>query len=177
MSRGSEKSVGTPYRIWTAKVEDQNRVRVSLTEISEVVTWISKAPGAIECFGMPGTAGGVQFQPVEAVENLQNPFLEAFGGHNVSASDAGEDWVDAARLLASRWPTSISVETGRISITLPEPARRSLQLPAVGEMAVVFGFGSILEIWIAAQWYDHVRRLSKEKMAVISRSIDDLQQL
>ena len=176
MARGGEKPVGTPYYVWTAKVEDQNRVRVSLAEISEVVTWISKSPGAIECFGTPGAAGGVQFQPVDAIEKLQNPFIEAIGEHDVSASAAGENWVDAARLLASRWPTTISVESSRVSITLPEPARRTLQLPAVGEMAVVFGFGSILEIWVAAQWYDYIRRLSKEKIALISRSVDDLQQ-
>jgi len=177
MPRGSEKPVGAPYRIWTVKVEDQNRVRVSLAEISEIVTWVAKVPGAIDCFGVPGAAGGVQFHPVEAIETLQSAFLQALGEHNVSASEAGENWVDAARILASRWPTSISVETSRISITLPEPARRSRQLPEVGEMAVVFGFGPILEIWAAAQWYEHVRRLTKGKTALISRSIDDLQQV
>lgn len=175
MPRGSEKPIGGPYRIWTAKVEDQNRVRVSLAEISEIVTWIGKSSGTIECFGIPGAVGGVQLQPVEVVEDLQEPFLEALGAHNVSASDAGEMWVDTARLFASKWPTTISIESNRISITLPEPARRSLQLPAVGEIAVIFGFGSILEIWIASHWYDYIHRLSRDRIPLMSRSIESLQ--
>jgi len=175
MARGSERPLGVPYRMWTAKVEDQNRVRVSLAEIGEVVTWISKEPGSIECAAMPGAAGGVQFLPVAVIENLQSPFLVALGARNVSASDGGESWVDTARLFASQWSASISVESSRISITLPEPARRSFQLPSVGEIAVVYGFGSILEVWVAAQWFEHGRRLSREKKSLISRSIDELQ--
>ncbi|HKD83549.1 MAG TPA: hypothetical protein VKB58_02285 [Terriglobales bacterium] len=176
MARGSEKPLGIPYRIWTAKVEDQNRIRVSLAEASEVVTWINKVPGSIECCGMPGAAGGVQLQPVDAIENFENPYLAALAEHNVTVSHAGESWVDTARLFATRWLTSISVESSRISITLPEPPRRALQLPAIGEIAIVFGFGPILEVWIATQWYDHVRRLSREKISLVSRSIDDLRQ-
>jgi hypothetical protein len=174
--RGTEKNAGTPYRIWTATVEAQNRVRVSLTEISEIVTWITTKSGAIDCFGMPGAAGGVQFQPMETAEDVQREFLESLGQHDAGGSDAGEKWVDAARLFATVWPASISVENSRISLTLPEPARRALQLPGVGETAVVFGFGRILEVWIAPRWYDHVRELSRQRVSLLARAMDDLGQ-
>lgn len=177
MPRGTEKNAGTPYRIWTVTVEVQNRVRLSLAEISEIVTWITtKSGAAIECFGMPGAAGGVQFQPVETADDLQRGFLESLGQHEVGGSHAGEKWVDAARLFATTWPASISVESSRISLTLPEPARRALQLPGVGETAIVFGFGRILEVWIAARWYDYVRELSRQRVSLLARAMDDLGQ-
>jgi DNA-binding transcriptional regulator/RsmH inhibitor MraZ len=41
---------------------------------------------------------------------------------------------------------------------------------------VVFGFGSILEIWDALKWHDHVRGMAKRKAAAIAEALEELEQ-
>jgi hypothetical protein len=93
-----------------------------------------------------------------------------------SASESPRKWVDVARLLATAWLFPVNIEASRISITLPEPPRRSQQVPQSGGAVVVFGFGNILEIWDALKWHDHVRATAKRKAAAISEALEDLGQ-
>jgi hypothetical protein len=45
-----------------------------------------------------------------------------------------------------------------------------------GGIAVVFGFGEILEVWDAAKRHEHVRAVAKTKRSAISEAIEDLGQ-
>jgi DNA-binding transcriptional regulator/RsmH inhibitor MraZ len=103
-------------------------------------------------------------------------FTEALGDNPPEPSESAEAWVDVARFLATAWRMTIRIEASRISITLPEPPRRSLQLPKLGATVVVFGFGEILEIWDALKWHEHVRAIAKKGETALSEAIDDLRQ-
>jgi hypothetical protein len=173
MSRGDYKIAGGPFEIWIAEVEDQNRIRLPI-EIRTTVPWIKAESGTIECVGIPGSAGGVQLEPLATHEALRNPFIEALGDAPPLSSESGKKWVEAARLLATSWRMTVSIESSRISITLPEPTRRAQQLPGAGGTVVVFGFGEILEIWDAVKWHDHVRAVAKTKLSAVSEAIEDL---
>jgi len=175
MSRGDYKIADGPYGIWVEKVERQNRVRLS-REIRNAVSWLKNEPGTMDCVGTPGSAGGLQLETFEAHDTVRSGFLEALGDRPPTSSESAEQWVETARLLATTWRITITIESSRVSIPLPEPTRRALQLPGAGGMVVVFGFGEILEIWDAYKWLEHVRAVAKTKVSAISEAIEDLRQ-
>lgn len=41
---------------------------------------------------------------------------------------------------------------------------------------MVFGFGEILEVWEAANWYEYVRTVARTKLSAVSEAIEDLEQ-
>jgi|HubBroStandDraft_3_1064219.scaffolds.fasta_scaffold34323_1 hypothetical protein len=174
MPRGDHRIEGTPYRVWQVEVESSNRIRLALAEVRAVVPWIKGESEPIDCVGIPGPAGGVQIEPVAAHETLGRSYIEALGEAPAQSSESGRTWVEMARLLATRWRIAISVESGRINFTLPEPLRRAKQVPEAGGLAVVFGFGEILEVWDAAKWHDHVRTIAKTKLPALSEAVEDL---
>jgi len=156
-------------------VDKYNRIRLPL-EIRTVVPWIDKKAGQIECVGMPGPSGGIQIAPLADHRQDVLPLAEAVAGTPLSASESSEKWVEVARLLATAWLVRVDVEATRISITLPEPPRRAQQVPQSGGVAVVFGFGNMLEIWDALKWHDHVRETAQRRVAAISEALEDLGQ-
>jgi DNA-binding transcriptional regulator/RsmH inhibitor MraZ len=174
MPRGDHKIEGTPYRIWLVEIDPHNRVRLPLTEVRVLVPWLKSESGSVDCVGTPGPAGGVQIEPFAAHETLGRSYTEALGATAAQSSEAGQKWVDMARLLATSWRITISIETGRINITLPEPMRRAQLIPPAGGLAVVFGFGEILEVWDAVKWHDHVRAVAKMKLSAFSQAVEDL---
>jgi DNA-binding transcriptional regulator/RsmH inhibitor MraZ len=173
MPRGDHKLADGPFGIWVVGVEKQHRVRLPL-EIRTTVPWLNTESGTIDCVGTPGPAGGLQLEPLVSHESLQREFTEALGDTPGQSSESGEKWVDIARLLATSWRITISIESGRVSIPLPEPTRRTRQLPGAGGTVVVFGFGEILEIWDAAKWHEYVRAVAKTKLSAVSEAIEDL---
>jgi len=175
MPRGDQKSLGEPFRTWVVTVDEKNRVRLPL-EISNVVPWINLKTGQIECVGMPGPWGGMQITPLADHQQDVRPFAEAATEMPPTASESPQRWVEVARLLATAWPLPVNVEASRISITLPESPRRAQQVPQSGGVVVVFGFGSILEIWDALKWHEHVRATAKRKAAAILEALEDLKQ-
>jgi DNA-binding transcriptional regulator/RsmH inhibitor MraZ len=174
MPRGDHNIEGVPYRIWIGKVERQNRIRVK-KDIQDVVPWLKRAPGSIDCIGTPGPAGGLQVEPSISHETLRREFVTALGNTAPTSMESSESWVDATRLLASSWRVTVSLERSRVSLTLPEPTRRLLRLPEIGGMVVVFGFGEILEIWDAVAWHEHVRRLAKNKQSLIASATEEIE--
>jgi DNA-binding transcriptional regulator/RsmH inhibitor MraZ len=175
MPRGAQKILDDPFRTWVVTVDEYNRVRLPL-EVRTVVPWIDLKTGQIECIGMPGPSGGIQVAPLTDHRQDVLPFAEAISEMTPSASESPRKWVDVARLLATAWLFPVNIEASRISITLPEPPRRSQQVPQSGGAVVVFGFGNILEIWDALKWHDHVRATAKRKAAAISEALEDLGQ-
>lgn len=174
MPRGSYRIASGPFAIWTARVIEQNRIRLPL-EIQGVVPWLSGQVGTVDCAGVLGPIGGVQLQPLAEYEKIHGSFIESLGENVPMLSDAGKPWVKIARLLATTWRIPLHIESTRVTITLPEPARRAVQLPDSGGVVVVFGFGEILEVWDAPRWHDHVREVAKDKSSLLSSGIDDLQ--
>ena len=174
MPRGDHKIEGTPYRVWHVEVDPSNRIRLALAEIQAVVPWVKGEPKPLDCVATPGPAGGVQIEPLAAHEMLGRSYIEALGDAPAEASESGQKWVDMARLLATSWRITISVESSRINITLPEPMRKAKQVPEAGGLAVVFGFGEILEVWEAVKWHDYMSTVAKTKVSAFSRVIEDL---
>ena len=166
--------LGGRSRIWIVRIVEQHRIRLPLEEIRVAVSWLNSEGSSTDCVAIPGPAGGIQIQPFATHELLVDQFAGAVGNASVKASDSDQNWVNMARLLATSWRISLSVETNRISLTLPEPIRRARQLPEVNGEVVVFAFGEILEIWDAAKWWDHVRAVGKTKLSAFSQAIEDL---
>jgi DNA-binding transcriptional regulator/RsmH inhibitor MraZ len=175
MPRGTYKIDDDPFGTWVVSVDEYNRVRLPL-EIRTVVPWIELKTGQIECIGMPGPWGGVQVTPLTDHRQDVRRFTDAVAETPPSASESPQEWVNVARFLATAWLVPINIEASRISITLPEPPRRALQVPQSGGAVVVFGFGDILEIWDALKWHDHVRGTAKRRAAAISEALEDLGQ-
>jgi DNA-binding transcriptional regulator/RsmH inhibitor MraZ len=175
MSRIDRDTFGHPFRTWVATVDEKNRVRLP-SEINVVVPWINLNSEQIECVGTPGPWGGIQVAPLADHRRDVAPFADAVAEMPPSASDSSHKWVEVARLLATAWPVSISVEASQIRITLPEPARRAQQVPQAGGVVVAFGLGNILEIWEAVQWHEHVRLTAKRKAAAILEALEDLKE-
>jgi len=175
MPRGDQKIPGQPFHTWVLTVEDRNRVRLPL-EITAVVPWIDLKTEPIECVGVPGPFGGIQVMPLADYQQDVLPFVEAVAEAPPGASESHQKWVDVARLLATAWLLPVNVEASRITITLPEPARRAQQVPQSGGSVVVFGFGNILEIWDAVKWHDHVRAAAKRRAAAIAEALEELGQ-
>lgn len=175
MPRGHGPAGQPPFLTWVVTVDEYNRVRLPL-ELCSVVTWVEFKTGQIECVGMPGPSGGIQVAPLTEHRNEVLPFYEAVAEQPPSGSESHQRWVDVTRLLATVWPIKLNIEASRISITLPEPARRAQQVPQSGGAVVVFGFGSILEIWDALKWHDHVRTTARRKAVAISEALEDLGQ-
>jgi len=155
-------------------IEKQNRIRLN-KDVQDVIAWLKKDPGPIECIGTPGPAGGLQIEPLASHETLRSEFMTALGNARPSSSESADQWIEAARFLASSWRIVASVESSRVSMTLPEPTRRLLRLPGIGGTVVVFGFGEILEIWDAAVWLEHVRQLARARISLIPEAIEDVE--
>ena len=173
MPRGEHKIADDPYDIWILEVDEHNRVRLPL-EIRSIVPWLKSESGAIECVGSPGPRGGVQIEPLATHEELRHGFIEALGHTPPLSLNSGHKWVETARLLATSWRMTVSIEKSQIRITLSEPIRRAQQLPGAGGIVVAFAFGEILEIWDAAKWHEHVRVIAKTKLSAVSEAIEDL---
>jgi hypothetical protein len=173
--RGEHRIEGTPYAKWDVQVEEQNRIRVSLSEISPVISWLDIEPGSIECIAMPGPAGGVQIEPFDSQETLRQRFIKAVRQDPPRSSESGQAWIEVARLLAAHWKLTINVEKYRINIHLPEPIRKGLQLPGFPGRVVVFGLGEILEVWDAVRWYEHIRQLSMTRSSSVQDTIEHLE--
>ncbi len=174
MSRGDQKIGEAPYRLWRVLVEEQHRVRLPLGEVRTVVPWLSLEPGTVDCVGTLGPVGGIQIAPATTHERLSRGFIEALGDSTARSSESSQRWMDLARYLATTWPIPISVESSRISFTLPEPIRRAQLLPGAGGTVTVFGFGEILEVWEAVKWHDHVRSIAKTMPSSVSEGLEDL---
>jgi DNA-binding transcriptional regulator/RsmH inhibitor MraZ len=175
MPRGGQEILGDPFRTWVVTVDEKNRVRLPL-EIGTVVPWIDLKAGQIECVGMPGPWGGIQVTPLTDRRQDVLPFAEAAADMPPTSSESHQRWVEVARLLATAWLLPVNVEASQIRITLPESLRRAQQVPQSGGAVIVFGFGSILEIWDALKWHEHVRAVAKRKAAAISEALEDLRQ-
>jgi len=173
MARGEYKIASGPYKAWVLEVDEHNRVRLPL-EITDIVRWLTREPGTTECIGSLGPMGGIQLEPIAIHEALWQDFTSALGDTSPNYQDSNKKWVDVARLLATSWRMTVTVEKSQIRITLPEPVRRAKQLPESGGTVVVFSFGQILEIWDATRWSDHVRSLSITKTSVIAAAVEDL---
>lgn len=175
MPRSDPQIATDPFRTWVVTVDQYNRVRLP-RDVGSIVSWINVKPGKIDCIGTPGPWGGVQLVPRTEHEKDVRRFVKAIGGALPRASESSSSWVDLARFLATAWLIPVNIEASRISVTLPEPARRARQLPKAGGTGLVFAFGEILEIWDAIRWHDHVRTTAKRKVAAVSEALDDLGQ-
>jgi DNA-binding transcriptional regulator/RsmH inhibitor MraZ len=173
MPRHPHRLEDAPYATWIVQVLDQNRVRIPI-EIVGVVPWLKTDVPSLDCVGYPGPVGGIQVVPSGVDQGIRRQFTRKLEGAIPRADESNHRWVDAARLLATSWKIVLSLEPSRVTITLPEPVRRALELPGSGGSVVVFGLGEILELWDAVRWYEHVRRLANDRQTIIRSAVDDL---
>jgi hypothetical protein len=118
---------------------------VPLGEVTTIVPWIVGAEATIACMGTPSPAGGIQLEPVEPVGDVETQYIELLGGDVPQVSDTAEKWVEVARLFATSWRVQIAIESSRISISLPEPARKAGLLPSAGTQAVFLDSATYLK--------------------------------
>jgi DNA-binding transcriptional regulator/RsmH inhibitor MraZ len=175
MPRGDQSVPAVTFRTWTVVVDKENRIRIPI-EIAEYVTWLRPKDDRGECVLVRGPWGGFQAIPLMAYQKLAEPFIEASRTTTPEALESGDRWIEAVRYLATAWQISISVEASQVRFTVPEALRRAELLPGAEGRAVVFGFGEILEIWPAREWYEHVRETSKLKSQLFSAALEDLRQ-
>jgi hypothetical protein len=175
MPRGDHKTTDDmPYRVWLVLVDPSHRIRIPLAEVKAVVPWVTSESEPIDCIASLGPAGGIQVEPAASYEAMEGSYVGALGDAPPQSAESGQTWVEMARLLATSWRMTISIESSRINITLPEPVRKAKQVPEAGGLAVVFGFGGILEVWDAAKWHDHVRMIAKTKLPALSAALEYL---
>jgi DNA-binding transcriptional regulator/RsmH inhibitor MraZ len=176
MPRGGYTFSDTPTEIWSAEVDDRNRIRVP-SKIKNLVPWLNKMDtGGLECLATPGARGGLQIEPIESNKALMDRFRIALKDKTAVASDSAKKWVDAARLLATSWRVTLNVEPSQLRMTVPEPIRRAQLLPGPDGRVVVFAMGEILEVWDEPKWYEHVGRIAPSKTSLISKAIEDLEE-
>src|SRR5690349_5998079 len=142
MARGDHKVEDAPGRFLVATVDSQQRVRFT-HELGATVRWLNvSTPGAVECAASPGSAGGIQLEPLDRYLARQERFTRAVQRRgSPTLLDASENWIDVARLLVTTWRMTINAEETRFSFTIPEPVRRAQLLPSAKGVVVVFGFG------------------------------------
>src|ERR1043166_2719986 len=117
MARGDHRVRDAFGRFSVATIDIQQRVRVP-RDFGTAVRWLDVAiPGAIECVASPGSAGGIQLEPLDRHLARQERFTRAVQRRGSPASvDAAENWVDVARLLVTTWRMTIN-EENRYSFT------------------------------------------------------------
>jgi hypothetical protein len=92
-----------------------------------------------------GERGGIRLYSPAERERVEAAIRDLDGG--AETPDAGT--LDLARWLGQTWEVSIE-KGGRL--ILPEPPRKLGLAPNSGELAVVFLYGGILEIWTLEAW-------------------------
>ena len=165
MPRSDYEITEYPFRTWVLTVDESNRIRPP-RDLSTVVPWIDLARPRIDCVAYLGSLGGVQIEPFTAYEREAQQLTDAIGTIPPTAADSRQKWTETARHLATAWRLSLNVEVNRISIVLPEPLRRTQELPQSGGAVVMFGLGEIVEIWDSVKWNDFVRSVTKKGEAI-----------
>jgi len=157
-----------------AKVDPENRV-VLPRAIIEAVPWLKAAQGRpIECVAIPG---GVAVQLVEAagVKADRASFDAALSAALTETVAAQDSWVDAARLLASAWPVTVTFPSKKqIRFHLPLELRTVGQLPESGGVIAAFAMGTLLELWSASDWFAYVRGLAARRDDLIADAVSQL---
>jgi DNA-binding transcriptional regulator/RsmH inhibitor MraZ len=173
LSRGDYKFANAPFDFCVTEVDEHNRVRIP-PELRAVVSWLKEETGSLDCFGALGPVGGIQIEPLAQYTDPVVRFRNALRDVSPRSTESGRKWVDAARLLATSWKMTVTVEKNQMRITIPEPVRRARQLPGEGGVVAVFGFGEIVEIWEASRWHDYVRTIARNRLSVVESAIEDI---
>ena len=81
--------------------------------------------------------------------------------------------------MADAVPLTFSKEKNRVSVVLPEELRSLKCAPEAGQMAVVFVFHDIVEIWRGDDWRGYLRfvHADLEKLIQNSSEISDKERL
>jgi hypothetical protein len=167
MSRGREPAGGIPAEatLWSSvnKVDPNHRLRWP-KEISQFVPWLSaEQKGPIACIATLGPFGGIQICPDGRGVEIKRKISTRLKNVPADADEVAEEWVSAARFLATSWKIAINVEAnGRFSLTLPEDARKLEVVPSAGQAAVTFAVGQIVEVWRHDRWVELNQRTSQK---------------
>lgn len=135
----------------------QVRVRFPAEEAEAAVSWLSG--DTVRCRLLHGELGGVSVVPVDEMDDRDQAALRA----TASQVDEAEDYELAREYLAylaTSCIVTLLYEPGedrkpRYSLSLPVDARQLGLLPNPGQVAVIFGFGTRLEIWRQRDWLAH----------------------
>jgi hypothetical protein len=153
------------------KVDDRQRIRLPLAVVELVASLKPREGEPLECIGVIGQVG-IQVIPAAAFVAERRAFDAAIARDPPAATSASV--IEAARLLASAWRMQVAIESRQVRINLPEEPRRAGYLPSSGEAAVVFGFGTVLEICSSTAWLTHVGSLARRRTEIISDAMDQL---
>ncbi|MBI4663623.1 MAG: hypothetical protein HY735_32885 [Verrucomicrobia bacterium] len=162
-------------RRWVLKVERQHRVRLP-APIIEAVPWLANASGSITVTAVLGEHGGIRVLPPGSDEQLSTESItQQLRRHASTADESGKATVvPVARYLANAVGLTFAREQNRASVVMPRELRDLGVAPASGQHAVVFVYGSRLEIWRADEWRSHVRAADGKILDLIEDSADEL---
>ncbi len=158
---------------WILKVERQHRLRLS-QEIVECVSWLSTTEGPITAAAHIGEHGQVCLSPPNA--RIQNRY-DRLEKHLVAIGDGeglSKEILALGRHMADAVPLTFSKEKNRVSVVLPEELRSLKCAPEAGQMAVVFVFHDIVEIWRGDDWRGYLRSVHADLEKLIENSSEDL---
>lgn len=158
---------------WILKVERQHRLRLS-QEIVECVSWLLTAEGAITAAAHIGEHGQICVPPPKS--RIQKRFVSL--EKNLAAVGDSEglskELLALGRYIADAVNLTFSKERNRVTVVLPEELRSLKYAPEAGQMAVVFVFKNIVEIWSGEIWRDHLRSIHADLDKLIEDSSEDL---
>ncbi len=179
---------GRPPRsgIWLLEVGDKgNRQRLRFSrDMTLVIPWLTTnqksvdgESKSIDCVCYISGAGGVVIEPSHDFKTIRRSFEARMPARALRASDTGTSWLRLARYVAAAWPIQIGVEESRFSLTLPEEARKLGIAPQGGELAVLFAYDAILEIWRIEQWCEYTRQTTASLEQIKSAAFEELSSL
>ena len=158
----------------TARYDKEGRLTLP-REVADAVTWVREAMETQDCLVVCGAAGGVQVDAMDGELAKQQAGLWGHLQRNPpDSSESDSEWVAVARFFSAAVAKLEIGQHRRLSI--PANAAEMLMLPRTrGTSVVVWGCGSILEVWPVDQWASHQRETARQRNAlwqVATRELD-----
>jgi hypothetical protein len=139
---------------WILKVEPRHRIRID-KPIFESVPWLAGSAASVTLVAIPINSGALAVRPQDSREEIQHRKLVQCLVEYEADPDASEQALSLARYATEveAGTLTFTKEKTRFSVVMPEVFRVRKIAPAAGEQAVVFSYGSRLEIWRYDEWY------------------------
>jgi len=157
---------------WVVKVEEQHRLRLP-PEMVVRIPWLAKAEGPVTVSAILDQQGGVRLLPPKSD---QHKLHEEIAKRVSEASDEGLHSgavLSLARHSANVVSLTFSKERNRTSVVIPRELRAQ-GAPSKGEDAVVFIYGTHVEIWHARTWETHLRSVDGKHEDLVAESAEQL---
>jgi DNA-binding transcriptional regulator/RsmH inhibitor MraZ len=149
-----------------ATVDDQRRIQIP-APVKVAVPWLTNEAESfpLDCIVIPGAAGGIQILPmIGSMSGIRADVEDQLATDHPKLSEAGKEWMHLVRLFAGAWTAKVTTpKTPKITIPAEVRDHGLLSLDHRSEV-VVFGSGSILEIWNPPDWNAYLSRAATQEV-------------